>query len=519
MARHAATRGQDAPRGRHPAQVLGRGLDPHQDHALAACRPRLGVVGVKGDPAGRGAGAGSKSTREETARGAGRLLGLQVERWPEQLLDAVGLDAAERLVAGDEPFAHHVERDPDCRQRRPLPDPALEHVERALLDRELDVHDVAVVALEDAADLHELGVELGGLALEGRDRQRRAHAGDDVLALGIHQELTVEDVLARRRVAREGDSGAGIGPRVAEHHRLHVHRGAPGVRDGVQPPVDHRPLVHPGPEDGADRTPELLLRVLRKRDAPSRADQRLEFGHQLPQCIGVEVGVELDATGPLLLLEHDLERVALRLALGLETQHDVAVHLDEPPVAVVGEARIRRLARQAGDRLVVQAEVQDGVHHAGHRGARARADGHEERLLRVAKTPADRFLDARERSPCLLLQARRIAAAAGVVIGADLGRDREAGRHRQPEARHLGEVRALAAEERLHVGTAVGTLRAEPVDVPPRARGARRRPRRSSLRSCHRILLWGSSRSSRAAPRPRGPRRCGPATSHRGRGA
>ena len=39
--------------------------------------------------------------------------------------------------------------------------------------------------------------------------------------------------------------------------------------------------------------------------------------------------------------------------------------------------------------------------------------------------------------------------AAGHVGVARLGRDREAGRHRQAEVRHLGEVGALAAEQEL----------------------------------------------------------------------
>jgi hypothetical protein len=41
----------------------------------------------------------------------------------------------------------------------------------------------------------------------------------------------------------------------------------------------------------------------------------------------------------------------------------------------------------------------------------------------------------------------RIAPAVGVEIGADLGGDGEAGRHRQAEIGHLGEVGALAAEQ------------------------------------------------------------------------
>ena len=55
-------------------------------------------------------------------------------------------------------------------------------------------------------------------------------------------------------------------------------------------------------------------------------------------------------------------------------------------------------------------------------------------------------------------------AAVGVVGRAHLGGDGEARRHRQAEARHLGEVGALAAQQLLHVGVAVGLAGAEQID-------------------------------------------------------
>ena len=42
----------------------------------------------------------------------------------------------------------HVDRDPESGLRTPLADPHLEHPELALFDRELDVAQVRVVALE-----------------------------------------------------------------------------------------------------------------------------------------------------------------------------------------------------------------------------------------------------------------------------------------------------------------------------------------------------------------------------------
>ena len=212
---------------------------------------------------------------------------------------------------------------------------------------------------------------------------------------------------------------------------------------------------------------------------------------QLLQRVGVELGVERDAarraSSPASAISNGSSSV---LRLGLEAEHDVAVHLHEAAVGVVGEARVAGLADQALDGLVVEAEVQDRVHHARHRRAGARADRDQERMLGIAESLADRLLDARQRVGDLRLQRGGIRAARGVVVGADLGRDREAGRHRQPEPRHLGEVRALAAEQLLHVGAPVGLAAAEGVDVATGRLGgrsaARRARARAGLRSCHR---------------------------------
>ncbi len=53
------------------------------------------------------------------------------------------------------------------------------------------------------------------------------------------------------------------------------------------------------------------------------------------------------------------------------------------------------------------------------------------------------------------LQTVGQGAAVGVVGGAHLGGDREPRRHGQAEARHLGEIGTLAAEQILHVSVAV----------------------------------------------------------------
>src|SRR3546814_11647731 len=87
----------------------------------------------------------------------------------------------------------------------------------------------------------------------------------------------------------------------------------------------------------------------------------------------------------------------------VDFEHHVAEHLDEAAVAVVGEAPVTGGLGEAFHRLVVEAEVEDGVHHARHRGARAGAHGHKEQALRIAARCRDPRLDTHQRLFSLIL--------------------------------------------------------------------------------------------------------------------
>ena len=495
--RLAAAGGENAFRDLHAVDVLGRRLDADEDH-LAAGGGGLGrLVGAEDDLTRRGARRRRYAARQQL------LLGVRIDAGMEELVDRRRIDAADRGLAIDQALADHVHGDLHRRRRRTLAVPCLQHPQAAALDRELEVLHVAVVALEETRRLLELREAARHRLLERRifarallladslrrrprDRRplgellRRANAGDDVLALRVAEEVAVEDTLAGRRVARERDAGRAVVAEVAEDHGLHVHRGAPLFRDVVELAVGDRARVVPRAEHGADRAPELLLRVVGKLDPEARANERFELVRQLAQVFGREIGVGLDAARVLLFLENPLERVLL-LALRLQAEDDVAVHLNEAAIRVPAEARVLRLRDQPLDRLVVEAEVQDRVHHTRHRRARARSHRDEERIRGIAEATTDGRFDLREVGGDRGTQLRRILVAVRVVVRAHLGRDREAGRHRQPEARHLREVRTLPAEEVLHVGAAVGRAVAEEVDV-ARTRGGTLLSRRARRR-------------------------------------
>ncbi len=133
---------------------------------------------------------------------------------------------------------------------------------------------------------------------------------------------------------------------------------------------------------------------------------------------------------------------------------DLAEHLDQPAVGVVGEARVLRARGQALDRLVVEPEVEDRVHHPRHRDRRAGAHRDEQWVGRVAESLAGLLFE-----PADVLRDLGFEPVWQVVLGhvgaARVGRDREPRRNRQPERGHLGEADPLAAEE---LATSVGGL-------------------------------------------------------------
>jgi hypothetical protein len=89
----------------------------------------------------------------------------------------------------------------------------------------------------------------------------------------------------------------------------------------------------------------------------------------------------------------------------IDPEHHVAVHLHEPSVRVEREASITARRREPFHRLGVQPEVQDRVHHPGHRHARARTHRDEQGIRGIAETPPRAKLHALERE----LQLRREA--------------------------------------------------------------------------------------------------------------
>src|SRR4029450_7793874 len=87
---------------------------------------------------------------------------------------------------------------------------------------------------------------------------------DNVLALGVEQELAVEALLARGRVTRERHTGSGLVALVAEHHLDDADGRAEVVGDVVRPAIDLRARRVPRLEHRLDGARQLAASVLGK---------------------------------------------------------------------------------------------------------------------------------------------------------------------------------------------------------------------------------------------------------------
>jgi len=197
-------------------------------------------------------------------------------------------------------------------------------------------------------------------------------------------------------------------------------------------------------------------------------DERLEARHEFLLVIGGELGV-LDVRVIFLVLvavDDRFKRLVILVFALLHAQDDVAIHLDEAAVAIPREAGVLGGVDQREHRLVIQTEVQNGVHHAGHGIAGTGADGDEQReALGVAELVAHDFFHVGDAGLHLRLEFLGISLFVRVEIRADFGGDGETGGHGQADAGHFREIGALAAEEGLHRAIAVGLFVAPGVYV------------------------------------------------------
>ena len=172
--------------------------------------------------------------------------------------------------------------------------------------------------------------------------------------------------------------------------------------------------------------------------------ERLELLYQLLHIVSVQLGILLDA----LLFLHQVDG-ALEVLLG-NFGYNISKHLDKSAVCIVGKPGVLGECGDALNHLVIEAQVEDGIHHAGHRGSGAGTDRNQQRVFAIAELFARECFQLGNKFEDLCFDLRGDGLAVFIVPGAGFRGHGEAVGNGHAQAGHFRQVGAFAAEQFPH---------------------------------------------------------------------
>ncbi len=441
---HTAFAGQNGFRSMHTFHVFRGSFVAYQDDRRFFLGKFDGSFGIEYDDAFGAAGAGRQAFGDRRS-GSFRF---RIEARQQQFDQLVRADAHDGGVFVDQAFFIHIHGHFNGRNAVALADAALEHIKCTAFDSKLDVLHVFVMLFEFAFVTVQFFVQVRhertergqvlALCVFGEiiDRRRRTDTRYHVFALCIYQVFAVKMVVAVARVAGECHTGSGVGTHVAEHHSLHVDGRTPVAGYFFNAAVFNGSFTVPAAEYGADTTPELVHGIF--RETYSEHVFHRFFKHD-DQCVEV-FGSQIRVAGISVLFLDGFEFFfqdfpdtfsVFGVQAGGFFHHHVGIHHDEAAVCVVSKPFITGLGNEPLDRIVVEADIQHGIHHAGHGSAGARAYGQEQGIRSVAKGTTHQFFHFCQGAQGFLFEAEGISFTVVVEIGANFRGNCKTGRHRQ----------------------------------------------------------------------------------------
>ena len=214
--------------------------------------------------------------------------------------------------------------------------------------------------LKASKDPHELLVELRELLFEGVKVLGVADTSNHIFTLSVDQIVTVGLVLATGGITGEAHSGARVVVTVTKDHGLHIDRSTKVVRDALAVAIGEGTRAVPGFEDCFNSAQKLSGWVLREGLAGVLLDDGLVVLDQLLEKLNGNLRIRSHPGGGLRSIK------ALVKLFAWHFENDPAIHRHKTSIGVVGETIVRRLSSETLDGLVIEAKIQNRVHHSGH---------------------------------------------------------------------------------------------------------------------------------------------------------
>src|SRR5262249_30907089 len=150
-------------------------------------------------------------------------------------------------------------------------------------------------------------------------------------------------------------------PNVSEDHALYIHCCTQIMWDLVEVAIVNSTLIIPRRENCLNCLAQLLIDIGGEGLAGLVLGNLLELSYNLLEALSRNLGVSFNPSLLFVTIQHFLEVVRI----GIED--NLAEHLDEAAISIIGKALITSESNKTLYRLVVDAQVQDGVHHTRHR--------------------------------------------------------------------------------------------------------------------------------------------------------
>ena len=204
-------------------------------------------------------------------------------------------------------------------------------------------------------------------------------SGHYIFALGVGQVVPFDFILAGGAVAGHGNARGAVVAHVAENHGYDADGGPQVMRNPGCIPVVHGPFAVPAFKNRLGCQTELFVRVCRKFMFGMTSENFLEFfGNGSPVLAG-NLGIAVNLCALTGCRDHFFKML-------IRNAHDhTAEHLNQPAIGIINKALILGQPDHAFRGFIVQADVQNRIHHAGHGKFGAGSAGDQKGVFRIAE--------------------------------------------------------------------------------------------------------------------------------------
>ena len=441
MGSHAAACSQNTVSSNHTCQILRRGFFTNQQCLYAGgCCSHCFFCGKIDLSAGS-----TRRSRKPLGDGFCILQFFCIKHRVEQLVNLCRFQSGYGSLFINQALAYHVNGDLYSCLCGTLAASGLQHVELASFHGKLHVLYIFIVFFKKICDLGEICIRFRERICHLLDVHRCSHTGNHVFALGVYQELSENLVGSVRRASGECNTGSGGISHVSEYHGLYVYSSTQIMCDTVQVAVKDGTVVIPGTEYSLHCFDELFLRILREVLTGFFLHDLLVACDDFFQIFSSQIHIELGTLGSFLSIKY-LIKFCLWNFL-----YNITEHLDETAVAVHGKSSVLCQSSQTLHTVVVQTQIQNGVHHARHGNHSTGTYGYQQRVFRASEGLAGYFLQLSNLFINGINQVLCNGLSFFVVPVARFGGDGKAERYRQTDSGHFRQVCTLSAEKTSHV--------------------------------------------------------------------